>query len=403
MKIIKKNESFELKKHIAAIHCHGKISLLQRKIANALLFHAYNKLLTEDEHIIQISELTQLIGFDSNDHRKIKDALIALLSTVIEWNVIDEQAHDTEIWNASSIISDVSIRGSTCKYSYSNKMKNLLYHPIKYGKIDLAIQAKFQSGYGLTLYENCNRYQSIGTTSWFSMKVFRKLMGVEDNKYLIFRDLNSRVIKKAVQEVNDFTQMIIEPELKKQNRQVVAIRFVIKQKKIIPAVSENSEGLIDQLQSQFGLSAKQINQIFKSYEPTYIKNKIQIILTSESYKNGKIKKLNQYLLAALKDDYQASATIEKEKKLEVSEVFCKQYESYKKQNYLATFNALTIGERLKVEENFKQYINKSVYSELFEQWGLENTLVQDQFNIFLQKELKVEEIMPIEKFSMLIA
>ena len=77
--------SLELKKHVAVIHSHSKISLLQRKISNALLFHAYDNLLIKDEHEIQISTLTKLIDYDSHDHKKIKQSLMDLLATVVEW------------------------------------------------------------------------------------------------------------------------------------------------------------------------------------------------------------------------------------------------------------------------------------------------------------------------------
>ena len=66
--------TLELKKHVAVIHSNSKISLLQRKISNALLFHAYDDLLIKDEHEIQISTLTKLIDYDSHDHKKIKQA-----------------------------------------------------------------------------------------------------------------------------------------------------------------------------------------------------------------------------------------------------------------------------------------------------------------------------------------
>ena len=33
-----------VKKHVATIHCSNKLSLLERKISNALLFHAFSNL-----------------------------------------------------------------------------------------------------------------------------------------------------------------------------------------------------------------------------------------------------------------------------------------------------------------------------------------------------------------------
>lgn len=56
-----------LKKHVAAIHIGAKLSLLQRKLVNALLYNAYDQLLTSQEHHISASVLCEMIGFDSKN------------------------------------------------------------------------------------------------------------------------------------------------------------------------------------------------------------------------------------------------------------------------------------------------------------------------------------------------
>lgn len=84
-----RKKALELKKHVAAIHSSNKLSLLQRKIANALLFNAYDELLEKEEHSIHIATLCKLIGYDSNDYKTIKRSLVNLLATVIEWNLVD--------------------------------------------------------------------------------------------------------------------------------------------------------------------------------------------------------------------------------------------------------------------------------------------------------------------------
>ncbi len=176
--------------------------MLTRKIANALLFNAYDELLKQDEHEIHIATLCNLIGYDSNDYKTIKKALVNLLATVIEWNLVDGNRLDAEgVWNASSIIADASIDGPICTYSYSNKMKNLLHRPELYGRLNMLVQAKFQSSYGLALYENCVRFQILNKLHGLTLLSFRKLMGVEDGKYKIFRDFKHRVLDKAIEEV----------------------------------------------------------------------------------------------------------------------------------------------------------------------------------------------------------
>ncbi len=79
-----KGRSLEFKKHVGLIHSTNKLSLLERKIANALLYHAYENLSTKNEHQIHIPSLCLLIGYNSKDYKTIKKALLSLISTVLE-------------------------------------------------------------------------------------------------------------------------------------------------------------------------------------------------------------------------------------------------------------------------------------------------------------------------------
>src|SRR5688572_29042786 len=112
----KKFEERELKKHAATIHCSNSLSLLRRKITNALLYHAYKELLLKEEHEISIKQLCKLISYHGNNHAAIKEALKGLISTVIEWNVVNDTT-GTEDWTASSIIASVSLQGPVCLYA----------------------------------------------------------------------------------------------------------------------------------------------------------------------------------------------------------------------------------------------------------------------------------------------
>ena len=79
-----------LKKHVGLIHCENKLSLLQRKICNILLFNALDKM--QDEiHQISIKQLCTLIDYKSNDVSLIKKSLKRLMSTIMEWNLLDNK------------------------------------------------------------------------------------------------------------------------------------------------------------------------------------------------------------------------------------------------------------------------------------------------------------------------
>ena len=49
--------------------------------------------------------------------------------------------------------------------------------------INLDIQKRFTSGHALALYENCYRFVRTGSTGWWPLAIFRRLMGVDDSDY----------------------------------------------------------------------------------------------------------------------------------------------------------------------------------------------------------------------------
>lgn len=404
-------EKMELKKHVAVIHSSNKLSLLQRKIANALLFNAYPNLQYKDEHVIHIRTLCELIGYDSNDHKTIKKSLVDLLSTVLQWNLVDGDKLDKEgVWNASSIIADAGIDGAICTYSYSNKMRNLLYRPNLYGRLDMHVLAQFKSGYGLALYENCNRFQDIGQTPWFPLETFRQLMGVEVGKYKQFKDFKTRVLDKAIQEVNQFSSLEIMPQLKRQNRQVQSIQFLIRKGKALTEsrVGEQALTLIDRLKCDYALSERQAANVMSHYEEKYILEKIHLIESSPSFINGRIKNVARYLLKALSDDFKPAKPVEPKrvmKKVVESETPSKKVQALKPEEHsdfsryqnkwlVQTFEASTAGNQKLILKDFEKMLS-GVYRNLFLREGLNNILIQDKLcEYFRLKNHPITEGMP---------
>lgn len=309
----KKLAKHELKKHAATIHCSNTLSLLQRKISNALLYHAYNELLLREEHEITVKQLCNLISYSGNNHAVIKDALKGLLSTVIEWNVVSDTTGQ-EDWSASAILASVSLRGPKCLFAYSPRMKQLLHSPSMFGKINLFIQSQFKSSYGLALYENCIRYRDLPQTKWFEIDLFRKLMGVPPGKYPIFRDFKKRVLDKSIEEVNTYSDLIVEAELLREGRQVAKVRFHLKEraKRIRIGISTETpieepsleKSIISKLIAHFGLSERQANKALEKYGSGFVTDKMELIENSPNFQRGKVKNLAAYFMSALKNDYQ---------------------------------------------------------------------------------------------------
>lgn len=417
--LAKKANSPELKKHAAAIHCSNTLSLLQRKISNALLYHAYKELMLKEEHEITVKNLCNLIGYQGHNHGAIKEALKGLLSTVIEWNVAHE-SNSSEDWTASSILASVSLQGPICLYAYSPRMKQLLHSPSMFGKINLFIQSRFKSSYGLALYENCIRYRGLDYTKWFELDIFRKLMGVPGDKYPIFRDFKKRVIDKSVEEVNTYSDLFVESEVQKEGRQVKKIRFSLKERakkvRLGSQVLQNASNILLVLQTTWGLSAEQAEQVCDQYPESFIQEKIHLIESSKNYREGKVQNLQGYLLSALKNNYQPSKDLKENKTKELEEQNLKEKESeqikeayaaYREQIIDSYLHDLTNAIFLDFKERFFVHAHESIQTILKLQrsrYTVENIIESPQVKAMLRQyalqempELK-KKLLSLEEF-----
>lgn len=420
----KYNSSLELKKHVNAIHCSNNLTLVQRKLFNALLFNAYPELPHKQKFTIKGKDLCFLIGYNSKDTQKLKSALFGLITTAIEWNVIDCATGKENKWKASSILAAAELSAGICTYEYSQLMKELLFQPEIYGKINIKLVSQFKSGYGLALYENCIRYQGLPQTPWFSLEIFRKLMGVFDNKYSLFRDFKKRVLDIAIEEVNSVSSIMVTPELERVNQKVAKIRFKLgKQcasKPLIIAEPSSADSVESILTSIFGFSQSMVNEVLAKYDELYIREKVNVILQSDSFASGKIRGLAGYLVEALKQDYKISKSSkaamedqrkfkeeEEKKKKEKEESRIARYNQYVAKKIEAYLAKLSQEQYQTLLNNFEKHVQtqkNNILHSWYKKHGLDHPATKGGFNTFVKEnhDNPLGEILSIKDFMTLI-
>ena len=214
-----------VKKHVAAIHTSGEFSLLERKMSNVLLLNAYDVLLTQRTHSLPIKHLCAMLGWDeSNNIERLQDTLRKLVSTSIEFNMMED---GKKSWRIMSMLSFGAIEEGLCTYRYDEYLAERLYDPEIYATINIGVQRRFDSSYALTLYENCVRYKTVGSTGWWDLVKFRHIMGANAVLYDEFYRLNERVIKPSIKEINSVSDIQLAAEFQKQGRRISGVRFLI--------------------------------------------------------------------------------------------------------------------------------------------------------------------------------
>jgi plasmid replication initiation protein len=395
----------KVKKPVEAIQCANTFSLLQRKMYNVLLANAAGNLFPEVTHRINMRTLCNLMGYRSNDYKTIKQKFRELRRMDIEWDVINEKGNN--VWTNTSPLSLARvIEGEgICEYEFTPSLLPFLDRPAQYAKFSLAIQAKFKSGYGLALYENCERYRNIGYSRSFDIPTFRKLMGVGESEYLEFFALKRRVITIAMKEVNQYADFDVEGEYEKKGRTITAVKFLIKNKQgdievSLPQleVADDDDTLAGKLKNYFGLKQLDIDKYIKKYGREYIDEKVNTILNSDSFKKGLIKSMAGYLKTALSEDFQvgmsSKAVVEKQRRDRESKLsnqraqedklsqLRKAYEYYLSKEIRKLIPKLTKTIKQEIFMEFEQCLGSGVYLALFQKEGLDNVLVLDRFTEF---------------------
>ena len=226
----------EVIKASPAIQIQSKITLLQRRAWNVLLANAYNELPDKDIHTVSVSELAAKLGFDSGNHNYLKEVLESLGDCKVEWNLLNKD--NEKEWGFAVLLASADIKDGICTYGFAPHLRLKLYNPRMYTKLNLSMQNQFRSQYALVLWEICFDYYDTkreqGETPFIPLEVFRELMGVESNEYALFKAFNRKVIKVAIEEINNLTEYHVEVEYKRITRKVAELKFRIEKVKQVP-------------------------------------------------------------------------------------------------------------------------------------------------------------------------
>lgn len=298
-----------VKKNVAAIHVSGKLTLLQRKLSNVLLLNAYDDIISKRTHSIDAQTLCLMIGYNSNDIDTLKQALRGLAETVAEWDMLDEKGRQE--WGVSSLLSYAKLKEGVCEYAYSPALAEKLHDPKVFALINLNIQRRFTSGHALALYENCFRFVRTGSTGWWPLELFRRLMGVDESVYYeTFKHLNAKIIKPAVAEINKTSNIIVTPDFRKKGRSVTDVRFLIKENPQLAMFDIDDsdgarKGTVYKRLLELGASDRLARQWISEHGEDYVQQKMDYVSSQDG-----ISSPVKYLSAAIRNDYEKAQRAE---------------------------------------------------------------------------------------------
>ncbi|MES1951507.1 MULTISPECIES: replication initiation protein [unclassified Salinisphaera] len=224
-----------LQKRVNAVHWSAPFTLKERQCANVLLENAMSEEAGHEsvdsfkkrrEYRIYLPDLVEALFGNRGNRDRIKRTLDGLLNKRVDWAVTGRNA--SKEWGASTWLGGYVVRDRYLYYSYSPQLVDAILEPQLYARLNVSIQNRIRSNHTQCLYENCARYRDPGATRVWTIDEFRRLMRLLDRRsYKDFKNLNRAVIKPAVKEINEQTELFVKLVTKQQGNAVIGLYFEI--------------------------------------------------------------------------------------------------------------------------------------------------------------------------------
>jgi hypothetical protein len=215
----------------------GRLTLLSRRIYNALLYHAQLQGVDERQYTIPLATLVGDAHFNSRNVALLKEHIREMQTTLIEWNTV---AGGEQRWTSTQLLGAVEIaeRGPgypvIITWSYPDKVRERLLKPSRYTKILLEVGAQMRSYAAAVLFELGLQYLTSPSRLTMREDLYwwaSVLTGRSDVEKVDYRYFKRDVLRPALAEVDalqdDFSLELIEH---REGRRIVELQFMVHRK-----------------------------------------------------------------------------------------------------------------------------------------------------------------------------
>lgn len=179
----------------------------------------------QKEVTLTASEFSELMGIDiKNAHRELYKAADALFKSSI---VLHEGDDEIELYWIQEKAKKLKGEG-TVRIVWSDRiLRYICQLKSRFTTYKLRNIASLQSGHSIRLYELLMKFNATGERV-IHLDDFKSALGISD-KYPEFKVLNRDVIKPAIEELNQRSDLVIKFDTIKKGRTIVALVFEFKQ------------------------------------------------------------------------------------------------------------------------------------------------------------------------------
>lgn len=202
---------------------------LDRRVLNIILAHSREALKEDPNRLFhaRCSYIRRQLGWDRhNDNSAIFDSLYRLQKTIV---TIGYLSHGNYRRNHINLLieTDVPEREGVVYWRFNPKIAGLLGDPKHFARIFLDVVASLASDASLRLYENLALYSQRGDGMVeYKVEDLRNLLNVA-NAYERWADFNRKVLRPALEEVNEKGPFRAKMKYVRTGRRIDAVRFYL--------------------------------------------------------------------------------------------------------------------------------------------------------------------------------
>lgn len=417
------NDSYrEIKKHSSMVQMTNVTTLQERKVMNSLIWIAKDMLKRQPDSgsfNCDLWILKRLSGLNDTNNEELKDALRNLVDTKVEYNIFNKDKKERGVF---SVLAEAKLqeqgrwKPTFVSFEFPSTVLEVVKNPNMYVRLDLLIIRDLKSKHSIALYEFLKDYQNIGRFRC-GIEEFRKLMGIQPGQYEIFTMLRKRVLEKAVHEINEKTDLMVNYDLELAGRKTTAILFEM-QGNDMPFQEEEAHQAIREKLGGFGLKEEKIEELLENHDEQYLWANIGIV--EEQVKKGKVSNVVAYLLKAFQDDYRQAETefekqqeekekakielrvkaaVEEQKANDKKEELRKQYDAELNKQIEQLLSSLSEEEISSLKEQFTNAKGSNLLvKKLIESKWFDNPLILHQRKRFLAEQFLPDEYAGFEAF-----
>lgn len=199
------------------------LTLADRRIYNLLLENAWDSI---DKPVIHTISKTRLRG-SHNSNDRIGESIERLMAAIVKVKVT--QNGETAIERVQLLGGNVEFEtpDGLLHYEIPPRLRRIIKDSTIFARLQKEVMFALSSKYALTLYEMVQKRGNLiyRSSEDFVISEMRGVLGVPKGKLTTWSNLYNRAIRRAVEEVNQLSDYLVEIEPLKTGRKVSHIRL----------------------------------------------------------------------------------------------------------------------------------------------------------------------------------